>query len=73
MDILDIKKEFLKEFDKIDKPEIILSLRNFLNELKEKEINSSDWEQFAGIWSDKEANEILSTIEDCEKIDLKEW
>ncbi len=73
MEISDLKNEFLKEFMQINNREIIINLKNFLDELKNKQKNNTDWVKFAGIWTKEEANEISEIIKDCENIDFKEW
>ncbi len=73
MELSDIKNEFLKEFYQIDNAEIILNLKNYLKNLKKKEALKSEWQKYAGIWSEEEADEISKIIKDCENIDFKEW
>ncbi len=71
MEISDFKNEFLKEFMQINNREIIINLKNFLDELKNKQENNTDWLKFAGIWTKEKANEISEIIKYCENIDFK--
>ena len=73
MEITTIKYQFIKEIVQINNLEILLSLNDFLTKLKTQKTKTSNWMQFAGIWSEEEANEISEIIKDCEKVDLKEW
>ena len=73
MEIQTLKYKFIEEIIKINNPDILLSLNNFLDKLKNKKNNKSAWMQFAGIWENEEADEISEIIKDCEKVDIKEW
>ncbi|MCD4791857.1 MAG: hypothetical protein K8R54_01390 [Bacteroidales bacterium] len=73
MEIQTLKYKFIEEIIKINNPDILLSLNNFLDKLKNKKNSKSAWMQFAGIWDNEEADEISEIIKDCEKVDIKEW
>lgn len=73
MEIQTLKYKFIEEIVKINNPDILLSLNDFLDKLKNKKNNKSEWMQFAGIWENEEADEISEIIKDCEKVDIKEW
>ncbi len=73
MEIVNIKYQFIEEIIKINDFEILLNLKNFLNNLKKQSKKQSEISKFAGIWSSEEANEISEIIKDCEKIDFNEW
>ena len=73
MEIATMKYQFIEEIMQINNPDILLSLKDFLNKLKIKKEKILDLEQFAGIWNDEETSEIKEAIKDCEKVDINEW
>jgi hypothetical protein len=74
MEIQTLKYSVIEELTKINNPEIISRLRDYLfklTSLNEPKIQSFD--KFKGIWTKQEAMDFEKSIEDCEKINLDEW
>jgi len=74
MEIISLKYSVIEELMKINKPEIILRLKEYLYQISNSNQNlKNPIEKFAGIWTEKEAAEFESSIEDCNTINHNEW
>jgi len=69
------KLHLIKEVLKIDNERTLTALENFIKKTpKEKKATVNPLMEFAGIWSDEEADEISRAIADaCEQINPDDW
>ncbi len=74
MEIQTLKYSVIEELTKINNPEIISRLRDYLFKLTSlNEPKKQSFDKFKGIWTKQEAMDFEKSIEDCEKINLDEW
>ena len=70
------KLQLIEDVLKITNEATLIALENFLNKIKNKVKlpEDSPFEEFSGIWSEEEADEISRIIEDtCETIHPDDW